>query len=108
MSRKKKIRIRKSKMKIKKFFNNIPFKIVSVALVICCTVISISTEYDRMQKEEELLIIKEKIKDYENENAELQQNLEGDDMTAYIEKVAREDFNYAYPDEQRFYDTSRN
>ncbi|MGN0677763.1 MAG: septum formation initiator family protein [Ruminococcus sp.] len=96
------------KAKGKSFFNNIPFKIVAVALVICCTAISVSTEYDRMQKEEELLSIQEKIKDYENENAELQRNLEGDDMTAYIEKVAREDFNYAYPDEQRFYDTSRN
>ncbi|HAP79087.1 MAG TPA: hypothetical protein DCQ78_02730 [Ruminococcus sp.] len=99
---------KKKKARGKGFFNNIPFKLVAVALVICCTVISVSTEYDRMQKEEELLSIKEKIKDYENENAELQQNLEGDDMTAYIEKVAREDFNYAYPDEQRFYDTSRN
>lgn len=104
MPRKKK----KQKGKEKSFFNNIPFKIVSIALIICCTAISISTEYDRMQKEEELLIIQEKIKDYENENAELQQNLEGNDMTAYIEKVAREEFNYAYPDEQRFYDTSRN
>lgn len=104
MTKKKK----KRKVKDKSFFSNIPFKIVAIALIICCTAISVSTEYDRMEKEEELLIIKEKIKDYENENAELQQNLEGDDMTAYIEKVAREEFNYAYPDEQRFYDTSRN
>jgi len=99
---------KKQRTKEKTFFSNIPFKIVSVALIICCTVISVSTEYDRLQKEEELSAIQEKIKDYENENAELQQNLEGNDMTAYIEKVARENFNYAYPDEQRFYDTSRN
>lgn len=104
MTQKKKRR----KSKGKGFFNNIAFKIASVALIICCTAISVSTEYDRMQKEEELLTIKEKIKDYENENAELQQILENGDMTEYIEKVAREDFNYAYPDEQRFYDTSRN
>lgn len=84
------------------------FKLVATVLIICCTVISISTEYDRMQKEEELLAIKEKIKEYEDENAELQQNLDSNDMGAYIEKVALEDFNYAYPDEQRFYDTSRN
>ena len=92
---------KRRKSKGKGFFNNIAFKIASVALIICCTAI-------RMQKEEELLTIKEKIKDYENENAELQQILEDGDMTEYIEKVAREDFNYAYPDEQRFYDTSRN
>ncbi len=101
-------RKKRQKAKGKGFFNNIPFKIASIALIICCTAISVSTEYDRMQKEEELLAIQEKIKDYENENAELQQTLEGGDMTAYIEKIAREDFNYAYPDEQRFYDTSRN
>jgi hypothetical protein len=38
----------------------------------------------------------------------LQRILEDDDMNAYMKKLAIEDMNYAYPDERRYYDTSRN
>jgi len=44
----------------------------------------------------------------EAENVELQRILEDDDMNAYMKKLAIEDMNYAYPDERRYYDTSRN
>lgn len=96
------------KLKEKSVINSLLLKLVSIALLVCCTVISISNEYERAQKNEELEAINQKINDYKAENAELQQNLESNDMTSYIERVALEDFNYAYPDEQRFYDTSRN
>ena len=33
--------------------------------------------------------------------------LDSDDMSEYMEKVAAEQWGYAYPDEHRFYDTSR-
>ncbi len=29
-------------------------------------------------------------------------------MNAYMEKIAIENMNYAYPNERRYYDTSRN
>lgn len=96
------------KLKEKSIVNSLMLKLVSVALLVCCTVISISNEYERAQKQTELDAIEQKIADYQNENAELQKNLKSNDMTSYIEKVALEEFNYAYPDEQRFYDTSRN
>lgn len=38
---------------------------------------------------------------------ELQRVLESDDLSYYIEKIAMEERGYAYPDERRFYDTSR-
>ena len=31
-----------------------------------------------------------------------------DDIDSYMERLAREEYNYAYPDEARFYDASRN
>ena len=59
-----------------------------------------------MQKE--LNSIVNKTEEVEAENVELQRILEDDDMNAYMKKLAIEDMNYAYPDERRYYDTSRN
>ena len=58
-----------------------------------------------MQKE--LNSIVNKTEEVEAENVELQRILEDDDMNAYMKKLAIEDMNYAYPDERRYYDTSR-
>jgi hypothetical protein len=51
--------------------------------------------------------IQTKIDAYETENAELQRVLDSDDLNEYMEKVALEERGYAYPDERRFYDTTR-
>ncbi len=56
----------------------------------------------------ELKILQEKTQEVEAENVELQRILEDDDINAYMEKVAIEEMNYAYPNERRYYDTSRN
>ena len=45
---------------------------------------------------------------YEAENEDLERILNSGDIDSYMEKLAREDYGYAYPDEYRFYDTSRN
>ena len=66
-----------------------------------------TTERDCAVKERELDSVQEKIDAYKDENADLQQVLEGDDLSVYIERVAVEERGYAYPDERRFYDTSR-
>lgn len=59
-----------------------------------------------MQKELNSII--NKTEEVEAENVELQRILEDDDMNAYMKKLAIEEMNYAYPDERRYYDTSRN
>ena len=41
-------------------------------------------------------------------NEDLERILESGDIDGYMERLAREEYNYAYPDEFRFYDTSRN
>ena len=56
----------------------------------------------------ELKTIVTKTEEIEAENVELQRILEDDDMNAYMEKLAIEEMNYAYPNERRYYDTSRN
>lgn len=81
--------------------------IASVALVIGCAALIISTEKDCAEKEEQLVSIQEQIDAYESENMELERILESDDLSDYMEKIAIEERGYAYPDERRFYDMSR-
>ena len=52
--------------------------------------------------------IKEQISEYEAANEDLTRILDSGDTDLYMEKLAREEYGYAYPDEFRFYDTSRN
>ena len=66
------------------------------------------TQSNRAEMQKELNSINKKAEEIEAENVELQRILEDDDMDAYMEKLAIEKMNYAYPDERRYYDTSRN
>ncbi|MDE5854019.1 MAG: hypothetical protein K2H19_03040 [Ruminococcus sp.] len=91
----------------KSLFNRGLFKIVAVSLVVGCTVLVITTEQDCKDKERELTVIQSKIDEYNIRNEDLKRTLESDDLSAYMTKVALEERGYAYPDERRFYDTSR-
>lgn len=95
------------KVQKKGLFNKGLVKLTSGALIIGCAVLIITTEKDCAEKERELAAIQAKIESYEAENTELQRVLDSDDMSDYMEKVAVEERGYAYPDERRFYDTSR-
>ena len=66
------------------------------------------TQSSLAEMQKELISIVNKTEEVEAENVELQRILEDDDMNAYMKKLAIEDMNYAYPDERRYYDTSRN
>ena len=101
MSAKKKTRKRKG------LFNRGLVRLAAVAVIIGCTVLLITTEKDCREKEEQITAIQNKIDSYETENAELQRVLDSEDKGAYMEKVALEERGYAYPDERRFYDTTR-
>ena len=103
---------RKKTKKLKKpvrrgLFNKGLVKLVAVAIVIGCGVLVITTEQDCSKKRLELAGISEKISEYEAENADLQRILDSGDLSGYMEKIAVEERGYAYPDERRFYDTSR-
>lgn len=88
-------------------FNRGLVRLAAIGLVVGCTALIISIERDSSEKESQLAAIKTKIEEYEAENMELQRVLESDDLSYYMEKIAMEERGYAYPDERRFYDTSR-
>ena len=91
----------------KGLFNSGLVKLAAVAAIIGCGVLIASTQKDCSEKEEQMKLIQTKINAYETENAELQRVLDSDDLNEYMEKVALEERGYAYPDERRFYDTTR-
>ena len=95
------------KLKKKGLFNGALVKLAAVAVFIGCAVLIVTTNKDCETKEEQMARIQTKIDAYENENAELQRVLDSDDLNEYMEKVALEERDYAYPDERRFYDTTR-
>lgn len=91
----------------KGLFNRGLVRLVAIAVFISCSVLLITTEKDCREKEEEIAVIQTKLDAYQTENAELQRVLDSDDKAAYMEKIALEERDYAYPDERRFYDTTR-
>ncbi len=95
------------KKRKKGLFNRGLVKLVAAATVIGCTALIVATERDCAEKEKQLVAIQDQIDSYKAENMELQRTLDSDDISAYMEKVAIEERGYAYPDERRFYDTSR-
>lgn len=95
------------KPKCKSLFSFIS-KFITIAAVIGCFASIIITQSNRAEMQKELNSINKKAEEIEAENVELQRILEDDDMDAYMEKLAIEKMNYAYPDERRYYDTSRN
>ena len=58
--------------------------------------------------EEELAELEERIESVTAQNEELAALIKSDDIGRYMEKLAVENNDYAYPDEHRYYDTSHN
>ena len=56
---------------------------------------------------QKLVKINDKISVLEGDNEEIERVLSNSDVSSYMEQVALEEQGYAYPDERRFYDTSR-
>lgn len=98
---------KKHKNNKKGLFNSMLFKLLSASAIIGCVALLIAIETDCSSKEAELEAIQAQIDVYSIENAELQRTLDSEDLSAYMERIALEERGYAYPDERRFYDTSR-
>ena len=102
----KKHREKNKKSKGKTLFNKSLLRLVTVAVFIGCGILIYTTNRDCAEKEREAAELQTQIDAYNEENTELQMVLDSDDMSEYMERVALER-GYAYTDERRFYDTSR-
>lgn len=66
------------------------------------------TEADIAEKKKKLDALEAKAAELDAQNEEYKAILAEDDERAYMEKIASEVLGYAYPNERRFYDTTRN
>ena len=75
------------------------------ALVIyfVATFISLQSKVDAAQ--ENVAVLNQTKEDWEEMNTELKEVLENGDEAAYIEKIAREQYDYAMPDERVYIDS---
>ena len=92
----------------KKQILNDAVRITIVLALIGCTASIISLQSNIAERKTELDTLRSQAETYEAENEDLERILNSGDIDSYMEKLAREDYGYAYPDEYRFYDTSRN
>lgn len=83
-------------------------RLAVVAAIIGCTVSVVSIQSSIAEKQTELAQVQKQIDNLRTENEDLERILASSDIDSYMERLAREEYNYAYPDEYRFYDTSRN
>lgn len=83
-------------------------RLAILALVAACLISLISTQATIMQKRAEQAELEAAIARAQEEQRELEKFSDSNDLEGYMERAAIEDLNYAYPNERRFYDTSRN
>ncbi len=84
-------------------------RIPVVLLLVFCAVTIVMKQNSVLEKKQQIAEIQEEIDDAKLDYDELTDILKSDDIGSYIEKVAMENgsYSYAYPDEHRYYDTSR-
>ncbi len=83
-------------------------RFILIVCVLACFASIISTQASLAEKREELHQLELKTEEIKSQNEEYQRLFNDDDINSYKEKLAIENMNYAYPNEIRFYDTSRN
>lgn len=97
-----------AKQRRRAIFDWIVYRLVAVGLIVACVISFISTQATLLEKKQEKAELESAIEQAKDENLELKKFVETEDIEGYMEKAAIEDLNYAYPNERRFYDTSRN
>lgn len=80
---------------------------VSLLLIAACGASIFSDMLEYNEKQAELEELKLRAEQLEAENAEYESILNEEDERTYMERLAIEKLGYAYPDERRFYDTTR-
>ena len=108
MERNKGIRREKAKQRRHAILEWLVTRIAAVILLIACIISFVSTQATLNEKRQEQAELEAAIEQARDEYIELEKFVDADDLEGYMEKAAIEDLNYAYPNERRFYDTSRN
>ena len=81
--------------------------IIIIGFIVGCVIALIASQRTMREKKVELAELQAAINEVKTDNVELERILGSPDIHAYMEKQAIEELNYAYPNEHRYYDISR-
>lgn len=85
------------------------FKNLAILALMCyALIIFVSQQVQLSEKSQELQKINEKVEIAQQTSDEYMRLLNMTDEREYMERIAIERLGYAYPNERRFYDLSRN
>lgn len=88
-------------------FMRLMVTVAAFALVVGCLFSIVATQADIAEKKQELAALEEEAKELEIKNDEYSSILAEEDERTYMERIAIDVLGYAYPNERRFYDTTR-
>lgn len=79
------------------------------AVIVACVVSVISAQSSIAETQKQIEILDEKIEILKDQNRDYSDIVQSNDISRYMEKQAMENgsYSYAYPDERRYYDVSR-
>jgi cell division protein FtsL len=97
-----------SKSVIKNNIATLAIKISAIVFCLVCLATIISTQATIVEKQNELSDLQSREEALTEENGEYERILNEDDTNSYMLGLAVGSMGYSYPDEIRFYDTSRN
>ena len=85
------------------------FKNVAILCLLCYAVVVLVTQQVHLsESKQEYAKVKSEVVTAQQNNDEYQRLLSIKDNNEYMEHIAIERLGYAYPNEKRYYDTSRN
>lgn len=99
---------RNNKFAIKNEIVSLAIKISAGIFCLVCLATIISTQATIVEKQNELKSLQSREEALIEENGEYERILSEDDTNSYMLSLAVGSMGYSYPDEIRFYDTSRN
>ena len=83
-------------------------KLSFFAFVIYALISIISVQVDISDKKDQMAILKVQEQELSAKNAECERILDAKDEKEYMQRLAMDKLGYAYPNEVRYYDISRN
>ena len=89
-------------------FSRFMASLAAVVFTIFCLGSFVVSNAEIYEKKQELAALKKKAAELEAENDKYSSILAEEDERAYMERIAVDVLGYAYPNERRFYDTTRN
>ena len=88
--------------------SSLVFYVVAIAFVVYAGITLVNLQTFIQTKSNEIGDLQKRIEAQQQKNTELQNNLNKDTDTSYVEKIAREKLGLAYPNERVFYNVDGN